>query len=163
MNSNIVEGNNNKPNNQPNNQPNNNKPNNNKPNNNKLNNKPNNNKPNNKVNKNRLNFTNTNKRDQEKKEIFEKLKIINDNIATGMNVNPRDIVILTLKLFVIITDEQSDIVKRQKQTDEILLKYGEILKDYDNKSFRLDKLEQIMAAISQLKSTSESDSTPSLR
>jgi len=49
-----------------------------------------------------------------------------------------------------MTDEQGDIVKRQKIIDTILRKYDEILKDYDNKSFRLDKLEQIMKSVSQL-------------
>ena len=103
-------------------------------------------------NKNGLNFTNSNKREEERKQILDILNRINTELGSDIEneIDQKEVVKLTIKLFKIMTDEQGDIVKRQKIIDTILRKYDEILKDYDNKSFRLDKLEQIMKSVSQL-------------
>jgi len=102
--------------------------------------------------KRNMNFTSSNKREQQKKDILDILTKINNNLGNGGNgVNEKDIIKAILKFVIIISDEQTDVIKRQKIIDETLQKYNDILKNYDDKSFRLDKLEQIMKSISQLK------------
>lgn len=115
----------------------------------KKNNKNNNTKKNTNVKKNNTNKTCPNipefilsdERDKTKNELLQKLIEINENLSADETTTTA--ISLALTLYRIIIEEQSELKNRQKIITNCLKYYNDILKNYDNKSIRINKFEKI--------------------
>ena len=83
------------------------------------------------------NFVQSNIRDTQKKELLENLLKMNENLDAD---NDTKLAIdIAIGLFKLIVEEQQDLKNRQKIITECLKNYNDILKNYTNKSIKIDK------------------------